>query len=417
MTLSELKQKIGEYQYFEDTGVIDVALASVIATRLRIGDPVWMIVIGASSGGKSQILRPLALTDTKYMHKIDDLTENTFLSGAKTKEGENSLLLRIGGSGILVMSDLTVLFSKAKEQRAAILAQFRMIYDGEMVKHSGSKGKATEWKGALGVLAGSTPTIYTHFEEVADMGQRFIYYRMKDYDAEKATRMALSRDLFGKKLDVELAGMYDEYMKGVVKSYEENGEIVKLSDEIVERIISVSLFAERVRTTAHVDPWGAKKNIDKIPTVSFPMRVALQLMSLAMGLAIMKRAEGGEMGDDEMKIIDWCGWSLANEEKRACLQVLVQKEWGSSISTQAIADVIGLDTSVIGNVLQNMSAVGVLERTGDASGLRWSIKNERDWKIISDIVGIENKKDIVERSLTIGDDHDISDAVFDLWPS
>jgi ABC-type polar amino acid transport system ATPase subunit len=74
MKLEDLKKEIEKYQYFEDTTIIDVSLAAILATRLKIGDPVWMIIIGPSSGGKSQILRPLSLTDPKFLHRVDDLT-------------------------------------------------------------------------------------------------------------------------------------------------------------------------------------------------------------------------------------------------------------------------------------------------------------------------------------------------------
>lgn len=379
MKLDDLKKKIQEYQYFEDTSIIDVALASIISTRMKLGDPVWLVVIGASSGGKSQILRPLALTDVKYMHRIDDLTENTFLSGMKTKEGNNSLLNRIGSSGMLVMSDLTVLFSKQKESRGAILAQFRMIYDGEMIKHSGSKGEAIGWKGALGVLAGSTPSIYGHFEEVSDMGERFIYYRMKDYDARKATHVALERRKFGKELDTELASGYDEYIKEVVMR---GGDDRALPKEIMDRIIEVAMFAERVRTNAHIDQWSRDKRIDKIPVPAFPMRVALQLVSVAKGLNEMRKYEGEVIGEKDMRIVDWLGWSLANEEKRACLIVLAKVEFGLMMSTQSVADKIGLDTSVIGNVLQNLSAIGMLTRSGGGGSLLWCIKNKEDYDCV-----------------------------------
>ena len=136
MNLIDLKKQIQEYQYFEDTDIIDISLATILANRLQLGDAIWLIIIGPSSGGKSQILRPLALTDTKYLHRVDDLTENTLLSGMNLGKGNGqpSLLHRIGDKGMLVISDLTVLFSKSAESRGTILSQFRMLYDGEMTK-------------------------------------------------------------------------------------------------------------------------------------------------------------------------------------------------------------------------------------------------------------------------------------------
>lgn len=388
MKLADLKKEIEKYQYFEDTDIIDVSLSSVIATRLSLGDPIWLILIGPSSGGKSQILRPIALTDPKFLHRVDDLTENTFLSGANLGNDKNaSLLLRIGNKGMIVMSDLTVLFSKNTEARATILSQFRMLYDGEMVKFSGNKDKPVSWKGYLGILAGSTPSIYAHFEEVSDMGERFIYYRMKDYSAEKATRLSMSRKIYGKDLDEKLGKMYAEYIKEVV----ENADIkkVKLSPEIEEHILQIAMFAEKVRTVAHLN--FREQVIDRVPVSAMPMRVALQLTAIAKALQIIRTHEGGELNEKDTDIIDWCGYSLANEEKRACLKVLAGVEFETYIKTSIIADKIGLSTSIVRNILQNLSATGVLQRGGTDDGLSWTIKNKSDWEIVRRIEKISEK--------------------------
>ena len=392
MTLDDLKTEIQKYQYIEDTNIIDVALASIIATRLSLGDPIWLVLIGASSGGKSQILRPLSLTDPKFLHRLDDLTENTLLSAMASKDGETSLLLRIGGKGIIVMSDLTVLFSKSAEARQAILSQFRMIYDGEMTKVSGNKGKPTVWKGELGILAGSTPSIYRHFEEVADMGERFIYYRMKDYDAKKATKLALGRGLYGKKLDDILGALYAGYIKETV----ENAKLdIPMNEVVEERILEVASLAERIRTPTAMD-WRAEK-ITRVPIPAMPMRVALQLRAVARGLAIMR---GRELDENDLNIIDWCALSLANEEKRACLKILCSLGEGLYMTSSSIADRVGLDTTVIRTVLQNLAAVGVLERTGSGEGLQWRIRDEGDKAVLRRINGTQGDLGLTSRAAT-----------------
>lgn len=404
MKLDDIKKEIQKYQYFEDTDIIDISLASIIATRMKLGDPLWLILIGPSSGGKSQILRPLALTDSDFIHRVDDLTENTFLSAAKVKEGNVSLLSRIGTHGMIVVSDLTVLFSKAQETKAAILSQFRMIYDGEMTKMAGNQPKPLKWKGYLGIIAGSTPSIYAHFEEVADMGERFIYYRMKPFDAEKATRVSMGRGLYGKDLDDTLAEMYAGYIKDTVLG-EKDKDPIALSHEMQERILQVAMFSERVRTVAHCD-WK-NEIINKIPVPAMPMRVALQLTVLAKGLAVMRRSSGDEISEKDMNMIDWCGYSLANEEKRACLRILCRTDFETSISTQTIADKIGLDTSVVKVVLQNMSATGILTRTG-GNGLSWRITNKADWDLVRRIENIKEIELIDNRAITAEEETDMN---------
>jgi hypothetical protein len=262
-----------------------------------------------------------------------------------------------------------------------------MIYDGEMTKFSGNSDTPITWKGSLGVIAGSTPNIYSKFEEVADMGERFIYWRMKDYDAEKATRLAMARKVYGKELDEKLSTLYADYIKKVIVANKDT-EIV-LSDTTKERILQIAMFAERVRTTAHLT-WKDQV-MDRIPVAAMPMRVALQLTAIAKGLALVRNHESGsqELTENDYSIIDWCGYSLANEEKRACLKALAETKYGEYTKTSVIADVIGLATTVTRSILQNLAAVNVIVRSGDGESLSWRIKKESDWSIVRRVEKID----------------------------
>lgn len=412
MKLSELKQEVQKYQYMTDTGIIDVSIASILATRLQLGDPVWLVLIGASSGGKSQILRPLSLTDSKFIHRVDDVTENTFLSGMQSKGDNNSLLLRIGKRGLIVVSDLTVLFSKSSESRATILSQFRMIYDGEMTKFSGNNSKPIRWpeegKGHIGVIAGSTPSLYAMFEEVADMGERFIYYRMKEIDPRVATKLALNRTIFGQELDETLSALYGEYIQQIVQYTIENPLEPIISEEVQQRIIDISVFAEKARTPVHMDFKGER--IMKIPTSAMPMRVALQLTVIAKALAIVSHFETGsfDLTEEQLSVLDWCGYSLANEEKRACMRILASVDYDTSLFTSVIADNIGLSTSVVGMYLQNLSAVGMITRTGAGEQLAWKIKDQKDWAIIRRIENVQQSCTFTNRGVTFEEMEDTS---------
>jgi len=407
MKLHELKQEIQKYQYFEDTGIINIALASIIATRLQLKSPVWLIIIGASSGGKSQILRPLSITDKKFMHRLDDLTENTFLSGMAGND--TSLLNRIGELGMLVISDMTVLFSKNSESRNAILSQFRMIFDGEMIKYVGTKKDPLHWHGSLGVLAGSTPSIYTHFEEVADMGERFIYYRMKDYSAEKATMLALNSKKHGHDLDEAISNLYSQYIKEVITNTPNKN--IEISDSVKERIMRIAIFAEKVRTPVHTNWQGT---IDKIPVAAMPMRVAKQLLGLAVSLSIMQKYETGtnDLSEEDMYSIEWCAYSLANEEKRTALKILAGVDYESSVSAQVIADNMGLQSTITLNILDNLHAVGVLNRSVVNGSLSFSIRHKDHYDIVQRMEGILTTKEYANRDVS-QEESGLSDAMAD----
>jgi len=402
MKLNQVKKEILDVQYMEDTSIIDVCLATLVSNRLRLGNPIWMVIIGKSSGGKSQILKPLALSDPKFMHQVDDLTENTFLSSMNVKGGQDfSLLNKIGPTGMIVISDLTVIFSKNSDSKNAILSQLRMIYDGEMTKMSGNKSEPTKWKGKLGIIAGSTPSVYAHFEDVADMGERFVYFRMKEYDERKATHLALSRGLYGRELDEKLATLYGDYVMEAGQAYIADGSpTITIPEDAVSRIIDVSMFAERIRTTAHKDFKGEK--IIKIPCPAAPMRVAQQLFAVLKGLAVIQFHETGKyiIREKDIECVEWCGWSLANEEKRAVLKIFAEEDYLYPFKTSTVADKIGLDTSTTGIILQNLAAVGVLNRTGSDSTLSWSINHKEDWEIVRRINNIAYTLGLEQREET-----------------
>ena len=223
MNLKNLKTEVSKYMHLEDTGVLDVIIASIMSNRMRLDGKIWLAIVGESSGGKSQIINPVLKSDENYFIKVDDISENAFLSAAIGKQ-DNSLLTPDKTNNTLVFSDLTVLFSKNAEIRNAVLSQFRMIFDGSMTKLTGNGKK--EWRGRMGVLAGCTPSIYRHLAEVADMGERFMYYRLKSNDPVKATELVLNRLLSGNALDDTLSNTFGDYMEGLGKWIAENKDSI-----------------------------------------------------------------------------------------------------------------------------------------------------------------------------------------------
>lgn len=397
MTLDELKKEIGRYQYLEDDRFIDACLAAVIATRLKIGDPLWLVLVGPSSSGKTQVLRPLAMTDSGFMHSIDDLTENTFLSAMKTKTGEMSLLSRIGAQGMLVISDLTGIFSKQAEARGAILGQLRMIYDGEMTKHAGTSTTPISWKGHLGLIAGSTPALYRKFAETASMGERFMYYRLKDYDKKKAGMRAMKREGGGDKTNLMLRDLYTAYLKEIIGS---TVAVPVISEKNQERIVDAAIFAENIRVSAEFD-WKGEEMIS-IPVPAMPMRTALQLSTMMKAFILMNGAER----EEDMQTIEWCAWSLANDERRKCLNILSGIPEGSYMNTSTIGDRAALPTGTARTILQTLNAVGVVERTADTNGLMWRISSQGYRDFVKRVEGLKEEKAIDMRGITTEERHD-----------
>ena len=159
MKLKEIKEKWSEFLILKDDKCIDVILATLIGNMLLDKDPIWMLIVSPSSGGKSTLLSPTV--DISNVHFIDDLTEKTLLSGYKVK-GKNASLLQMIGSGMMVFSDFTSILTKNPVTKGEILSQLKLVYDRKVSKFTGTGG--VKWEGKIGVLAGSTPDIYSHLE-------------------------------------------------------------------------------------------------------------------------------------------------------------------------------------------------------------------------------------------------------------
>lgn len=389
MTLIEFQQKLSELLYIEDQGMVYVILGSIVANSLKIGDPVWLTLIGPSSGGKSQLIRPFAMGNPDFIHRVDDLTPNTLLSGTLGIEG--SLLGRIGKHGMLSMDDLTVLFSKNAEQRAEILSQFRMLYDGHFSKSSGNRKEAVLWEGYLGMIAGSTPSIYRYFNEVADMGERFISYRMKPIDVHKAVEFVTANQHTSGSLNTSISDLISEFLPGLLTNLPKGQFLPKLHPETQAVIQNVSEHMTLLRTPVHVDERTGL--VDEFPEPEMPFRVMKQLTYLATGMQCLMPDINAVLSPEMTNALEWTAYSLANDKRRAYLRSVVALDYeGKKITNRNIAAATGLHPEIVGKGMSQLQAIGIIELS-DEDGQRkeWTIKNRDMCTLVRrlDLVKIE----------------------------
>lgn len=388
MTRQDLHNELSKVLYIEDYNLVDTMLASVFANSKRIGDPVWLTIIGPSSGGKSQIIRPLKKANDKLFIQIDDLTSNTLISG----NGEHdSLIFNIKETGIITMDDLTVLMSKSPEDRNAILSQFRMIYDGRMTKASGkSGGKGITWQGHAGMIAGSTPSIYRFFEDVADMGERFISYRMKDMDEDKAVDFVMQNNIPAKVIDDRIADIFGKYFATIMPAIEKIGvDNIKIDDATMKAIVNISKAGTRLRTPVKIDE--REHFVSEFPVAELPFRAMKQLTNIAKSFMAIHMAETGDnvLPDDMRTAIEWVGYSIANDKRRAYFKAVIGLEAQMLKPTaRNIAAYTGLHQTAVERGMSVLSAIGVVrlnEAKSDNEAKMWTIADNNLKEIVKRI--------------------------------
>ncbi len=125
ISYADLEQVVSRWLLIKDRGLLRVLLASVVANKLQ-GDPVWLFIVAAPGGTKTELIR--GLNKIEGVYPISDLTPQTFLSGERGKTG--SLLLRLPYGTLLTYKDFTTVISMHRDKQQAIISQLREIFDG-----------------------------------------------------------------------------------------------------------------------------------------------------------------------------------------------------------------------------------------------------------------------------------------------
>ena len=120
----------------------------------------------------------------------------------------------------------------------------------------------------------------------------------------------------------------------------------------------------------------------------------------------MNEHENGSatLTEKNLRALEWCAFSLANDERRKTLQVLA--EYPQGCTSAAVAMKLGLPTNSTSNYMQQLAALRVLRRIKvDGSNADiWKMEDDNIREIILRLSGTERQDGILE-----SDDPDFTD--------
>jgi len=386
-SLKELQDIFDRYLLLEDRDVVKVLVGTVIANQIDSMDPVWILLVAASSGGKSELLQAFndivdSRSKKKIITPISDLTPNTFASGQVRVGEETSLLHKMPRGGIMSFKDFTSILSKNDDAKREIMSQLREIYDGFYDKLTGNS-KNVNWRGKLGALAGCTEVIYEHLESLSAMGDRFAMYSITQPDRKEVLGFVINQrrqnvDKEESRADLRAA------TKNYVEFILENKEKVNLtiSQKTEDEIIEMADFCTKVRSGVIMDDRFNRVNF--VPTKEMPMRLVDQLISLGTAFVIMRNVENLVRGAPMVTDLDMTDIAILRKiafdsipiKRRMALKLLATYALGAR--TAGLATKIGYETKVIGGWLSQLNGLGICDREkkGGPQGDLWSLKNE-----------------------------------------
>lgn len=282
-----LASRFQNYLHFPDPSPL-YAVMGAVAANMMTGHTVWLMLVGPSSCGKSELLT--SLLGIPGIHPVDSISSpGALLSGTgkkdRAKDATGGLLRQIGDRGLIVMKDFTSVLSMPVDGMKQILGAFREIYDGRWTRNVGSDGaRILQWQGRIGMLGGVTPVIDNHHSIIASMGERWIFYRYRDSDGFGESTVALSqKDPDQARLDIQ------EFVREFFDALHLNWQCGFIRRDLQvrerQRIISIAALSARCRSPVVRNTYT--RQVDDIPVAESPTRLATVLGQLYLGLELI----------------------------------------------------------------------------------------------------------------------------------
>lgn len=357
-TVEGVEALVRQRLVLDDPDAVRVILAAVAAHSLE-GDPVWLMVVGPPSGAKTELLTMVRLVPGIF--PLSELTSRTFASGLKVEGADPSLLARLKNE-VLIFKDFTTVLQMHRDERQAVLAQLREIYDGAYDKAWGT-GKELHWTGRLGFIAGVTPVIDSHHSVMAVLGQRFVLLRLRQPDRKDVAKRAIQNTRRDRQAR--------EMALGVAAFMANLSPVDPLLTDAYETTISeLADFATRARSGVERD--GYSRQLEYAPEPEMPGRLARQLASLAQGLA--RLSNHPEVADEDIRRVVRVGLDCIPPPRRSLLVALA----AARQEARTLAPLMGLPLGTVRRGLEDPKALGFLtaSQKGKGTSEQWGLRPE-----------------------------------------
>lgn len=338
------------------------AVLGAYAANKLPGDPVWLMVVGATSGGKTELIQPLAgLSD---VYPTATLTEAALLSGTPQKErasnARGGLLCELGDFGVLLNKDFGSVLSMNREARAQTLAALREVYDGSWTRRLGTDGgKTLSWHGKAGLIAACTPTIDRHHAVIGALGERFLLYRLpeinEDDQAKRALGVAGRENEMRAELQAAVAAVFNAGLLSVPAA----------TDAEDERLIALATFVARCRSAVERD--GHSREIE-VAVAEAPGRLVKVLGRFRAGLLAI-----GVAPEDAWRVTRSAALGCVPALRLAVVRALYAER---ELTLEAVSDCVRHPRQTTRRAVEDLRIHRITEssRTGKADAWRLS-----DW--------------------------------------
>ncbi|MHA1343483.1 MAG: hypothetical protein ACTSQG_05825 [Promethearchaeota archaeon] len=304
ITVNDIMATIERWYKNYDYDLIKLILA-VIAAHFFEGPPVWLLIRGAPSSGKTEFIN--ALNALPFTVDASDLTPRTLFSSdvnMENKKKKTAAWIATLNHKIMLFRDFTnTINSKNPNDRKEILSQLRGIYDGKFTRRVGKKGLTISWEGKIGMIGAAT-ILYDELTiiEGEQFGERLLTYKLK-------TDPDFNIDFLEEMMGMEEERKYE--MQKAFISFFHDFKVPKVNEIKItsEQRKKISILQQLIaRGRAPVKRARQGHIIINLPEIERAPRIEKQLIMILKGLAVIHGRDYAN--DEDFKII--CKIALSN---------------------------------------------------------------------------------------------------------
>jgi hypothetical protein len=335
----------------EDPVHIPFSLAVAVAASFD-GDPLWGLLVGPPSSGKTEMLR--ALDDVADEH-LDEITAAGLLSWLPgRKPRPTGLLSRRQGRVFATIGDLSTLLAKSdRGDRDQLYAILRRAYDGRVVREVGNAPEPLRWEGRFTALAGVTPAVDRYASHSDALGPRWLYLRVPGADTELRREASRKSRAGGATLSEHRVRVRS--MATALVRHAASRPAPDIDELLGEQLDDVAIVTCLGRADVPRDGYG-RREIIGFPVVEEPPRLSGQLAHLARGLLAL-----GFSDADAAALCRRAALDSMPLPRRACLGAL---STGERLGEREVARRIDSARTVARMTLEDLEAIGVATYDG-----------------------------------------------------
>jgi len=357
----------------EDLDRIDLMLAVALTSRTK-GTRLWVLFVGASGDGKSELVN--ALDDgglhTYLLHK---LTSKTLVSGNKKAQDLAPKLK----DKLLIISDFAEILTLPVVEKASVWGQMRELYDGRAGGDFGS-GVSANYKDLNVTMIGcSTPAIDNQMLIHQSLGTRELIYRTKGNNAlDKLNKMIRHNLKAEEEMRMEIRTAIQNFL------LETEYKHIEVDDDIADRLFKFAKYLCDMRSQADIDFSTNEIEQDVIPEQ--PTRIFKQLLILYNAL---KSLEENYPDEKAFGIIQSVIESSSNQNRVKVLNELLKIYNDEKISTFKLSKILKLGKNTLLRQLNILWNLGIVKKETSLDQFNrpmehnWQLKKEWEEKYLN----------------------------------